>query len=96
MKVITSTFVILSALLLGTQQANAEEARVACKNFIDQVTIHQGQCPFGQTLIKVFDSPSTPSRPSEDARVACKNFLGQVTVHNGQCPFGEELVKVMD
>lgn len=46
---------ILSGLLVSSSQlAYAESARVACQNTITgSVTIHNGNCPFGEQLVKV-------------------------------------------
>lgn len=93
--------VLLSVVLLGLSfSVLAEQARVACANMFGQVVVRNGQCMYGEEMVKVMDSQSVTGSNrlygGSNARVACANMFGQVVVRNGQCMFGEDLVKVMD
>jgi hypothetical protein len=80
---------------LFINRAEAEQARIACKNQFGSVTVRTGQCMIGEEFVKVMDNDSV-APPSQRARIACQNQFGTVTVRQGQCMIGEELVKVMD
>jgi hypothetical protein len=93
--------VLLGVVLLGLSfSVLAEQARVACSNMFGQVVVRNGQCMYGEEMVKVMENQSVTGSNrvygSSNARVACGNSFGQVVVRNGQCMFGESLVKVLE